>query len=79
MIHHLKTWPEFFREVSARRKNFELRINDRDFRVGDTLFLKEWDPKIDKWTGIGCHRNVTYIFKGGEFGIEEGYCIMSLI
>ena len=44
--HELKTWPEFFTETRSGRKKFELRRNDRDFRVGDQLLLKEWDPAV---------------------------------
>ena len=42
--HDLKTWPEYFHQILARKKTFELRLNDRDFQVGDTLRLIEFDP-----------------------------------
>ena len=42
--HELKTWPEFFEQTRNGRKKFEFRRNDRDFRVGDELLLKEWNP-----------------------------------
>lgn len=40
--HELKCWPEFFEESVTSRKLFEVRENDRDFRVGDTLWLREY-------------------------------------
>jgi hypothetical protein len=43
--HELKEWPEFFNHTLAGRKKFQLRRSDRDFRVGDHLLIKEWDPK----------------------------------
>lgn len=43
-VHELKSWPEFFKETKRGRKRFELRYNDRDYHVGDTLILKEWVP-----------------------------------
>ena len=45
MQHSLKCWPEFFHQTFHGRKRFELRRNDRDFKVGDELLLKEWDPQ----------------------------------
>lgn len=40
MIHKLKTWPEFFLALEMWRKMFEVRKNDRNFSVGDTLLLQ---------------------------------------
>jgi hypothetical protein len=61
MIHELKTWPQYFEAILSGAKRFEYRINDRDFEVGDSLRLREWDPKIERYTGreLGCC--VTYL------------------
>ncbi len=78
-IHELKTWPDYFFRVFAGQKKFEVRKNDRDFQIGDTLLLKEYDPVKDEYTGREALREVSYILHGtGEFGIEHGYCVMSL-
>lgn len=76
--HHLKTWPEYFYEVQIGSKTFELRKNDRDYKVGDILELLESDPKKEEFTGYSCRRYVSYILEGGQFGLEEGYVIMGL-
>jgi len=44
MDHHLKTWPSEFTATLFGNKSFELRKNDRDFKVGDYLFLEEFEP-----------------------------------
>lgn len=36
MIHALKIYPEYFEAVRIGEKRFELRDNDRDFRVPST-------------------------------------------
>src|SRR3954470_11426726 len=40
--HELKCWPEFYKALVSGEKTFELRKNDRGFRVGDVLWLREW-------------------------------------
>jgi ASC-1-like (ASCH) protein len=78
MIHELKTWPEYFQEVFAGRKTFEVRKNDRDFKKGDILILLEFDPNTNEYTGGRVRRKVTYILEGGNFGVEFGYVIMAI-
>jgi len=75
---NLKTWPEYFRMILSGEKNFEVRNNDHDFKVGDVLILQEWDPATEAYTGYEVEREVVYILNGGQFGIDPGYCIMSL-
>jgi ASC-1-like (ASCH) protein len=43
MIHELKLQQPYFDEVWNNRKTFEIRKNDRDFKVSDTVILKEYD------------------------------------
>lgn len=51
MIHALKTEPQFFEAVIDGSKTFEVRKNDRDFRVGDYLALNELDDTREGYTG----------------------------
>lgn len=76
-IHELKTWPEFFGLVDERQKNFEVRKNDREFQVGDTLVLREFDPIVGKFTGRSCMREITYILDKPDF-VKEGHVILSI-
>jgi len=78
MIHELKTWPAYYNEVFMSHKTFEVRENDRDFKVGDMLNLKEYDPEKKEYTGRQLTRTITYILHGGQFGIEKGTCVMSI-
>lgn len=51
MHHDLKIWPQFYKRVADGSKTFEIRNNDRDFQLGDTITLKEYDPKPINPTG----------------------------
>lgn len=78
-IHELKTWPEFFSELQAGRKTFEVRLNDRDFRVGDVLALREFDHTKDAFTRKSALiRCVTYVMYGPGFGLTPDYCVMAI-
>ena len=47
--HRLKTLPVPFFDVRDGRKTFELRKNDRDYQVGDLLYLQCWGPETGLW------------------------------
>ena len=77
MEHELKTYPEPFAVSSAGVKRFEYRKNDRDYEVGDTLYLREWDPMTGEFTGCWLRELVTYVLRGPDFGVPEGFAILS--
>lgn len=77
--HKLKVWPEYFELILSGEKRFEVRENDRDFKVGDHLMLREWNPATEKYTGSHIHRDVTFILKEGNPFFELGdFVIMSI-
>lgn len=76
--HLLKTWPSFFWSIRDGKKTFEIRKNDRDFKDGDRLFLQEFDPADEKYTGRSIVVNVTYLMRGQEFGIMPGFVLMGI-
>lgn len=75
-IHELKTWPEYFQAVWNNEKTFEVRKNDRDYKVGDKLVLREYDP-TSGYTGSGLVVHVTYILDNPTF-VKEGHVIMGI-
>ncbi|WP_445505788.1 ASCH/PUA domain-containing protein [Niallia sp. 03091] len=76
MKHELKIDPMFFGSVAAGLKTFEIRFNDRNYKVGDTLLLKEYDHVIDQYTGREIEKRVTYIT---NYGQQDGYVVMSIV
>lgn len=77
-IHELKILPKYFNEVSHNIKRFEIRRNDRKFKVGDILILKEYNEEDKSFTGREVKRVIKYILQGPCYGLEEGYCILGL-
>ena len=77
MIHALKQHPERFSDVISGKKLFEVRKNDRDYKVGDLLALNEYDPETKSYTGASCLVYVDYILDNPEY-CKEGYVVMSI-
>jgi len=79
MVHELKCWPEYFAPVLSGAKSFDVRFGDRDFRVGDTVYLREWEPDQGSYTGRGIGGlKISYILRGPVFGLRMGWVILSL-
>lgn len=79
MIHNLKIWSKYFDAVDNGTKPFEIRqCRDREFNVGDTLDLREWDNDEGEYTGRQTTKIVTYVIKGPCFGIDAGTCVMGI-
>ncbi len=78
MMHDLKTWPIFFEAICSGKKTFEVRKNDRNFQEGDILHLKEFDPEKQAYSGTSKLKKVTYVMRGGNFGIDPEYCVLGL-
>lgn len=74
--HELKALPEYFLEVCAGMKTFEVRKDDRDIQIGDTVVLREWTEK--DYTGRESRElHITYVLRDKpEYGLAEGYCII---
>ena len=78
LVHELKTWPEFFKRVINCDKDFEIRKDDRDFRVGDILWLREWDPVTFTYSGRELHRQIKYMTEKGNPWVKEGFVVLGL-
>lgn len=86
-VHELKCWPSPFSAMWDGRKRFELRRNDRGYRVGDVLHLREYVmPSLaapdGRYTGREMVAVVTYaLYDHDDLGVStlmEGVVVMGM-
>lgn len=75
--HNLKIVHPFFKDIKEGRKNFEIRFDDRDYRLGDLLILQEHryvERKLEP-TGETITSEIKYILRKFK-GLQDGYLII---
>lgn len=79
MIHELKIFPEYFTSVISGEKTFEIRRNDRNFRVGDYIALNEF-KKESGYTGRSALYRITYLAGTGHppASLPDGYVVLGI-
>lgn len=77
VVHRLKTINPFFTDLWKRKKKFEIRKNDRNYRIGDHVYLEEYDSINDKFSGRFICAQITYVLNQKQFsnGLQKGYII----
>lgn len=86
MLHELKTDSGVFQAVKRGEKTFEIRKDDRGFKLHDQLTLKEtkhsgaemYSGAPLEFTGKELQVVVTYILRGPCYGLAEDWVIMSV-
>lgn len=81
-IHYLKCWPEHYQDITHGHKTHEIRVNDRDYQVGDLLVLREYKPQpAGIFTGKYLVVKVTHMTTSEQmqslFGIDSNLVVMS--
>jgi hypothetical protein len=83
-VHHVKSWAHFFDAIKAGQKTHDLRKNDRDYKIGDQLWLKRYDNINGGYTGETLLVNITYMTSTytpcafSSSALHEDYCILSI-
>ena len=77
MNHLLKCEAKFFDALAEGRKTFEIRLNDRDYHVGDELVLTRTVHGVDYFKKSNQLRfEGTYALTG--WGVKDGYIALGL-
>lgn len=74
-IHDVKLAAMYYDDVISGRKPFELRKNDRDYRVGE--ILREHECIDGEETGRIIVADIIYLLEDYT-GLQEGYCILGI-
>ena len=72
-IHQIRLAAMYYDDVASGKKSFELRKNDRGYKVGDTLEMQEF--KDGRFMGRIIRAKIVYMLEDYT-GLEDGYCIL---
>ena len=75
MKHEIKSEPSYFQPVWVGVKSFEIRQNDRDYKLYDEIVLQEWDPEEREYTGREVEGHIVYIT---DFHQHAGWCVFQI-
>lgn len=77
--HDLKIDSTLYKSVRTGVKTAEVRKDDRNYQVGDILIFSPVDSLTKKSVSPDfCCREITHKLDGGKYGIERGYCLLSM-
>lgn len=84
VFHVLKLDSKYYDASLTNAKTFEIRKNDRDFKVGDIINLVEVNPELRDEslgligvTGRAHYKVITYILDDAEY-LRDGYVCLGL-
>lgn len=77
MHHDLKLVSKYYQHVVDGKKRSEVRLNDRNYQIGDTVTLHEGWPGLNgfEYTGRTVSARISYI---DDFGCQHGYVNLSI-
>jgi hypothetical protein len=59
--HELKSWVGLFEPLLKGEKTHDVRVMDRNFKIGDVCRLREYEPTTREYTGRETLVKITYI------------------
>lgn len=73
----LKCSPEYFKDICNGIKRFEVRKNDRDYKIGDRLILDEYSYENGGYSGECAIAKIIYILNDPDY-CKDGYVILGI-
>lgn len=81
-LHDVKIWPAFFHRVLSGAKRFEVRRNDRGYKIGDGMLLREWfEPNgvdLGHYSGREVRVIILDLMETELMFVMPGYVILSI-
>lgn len=78
MTHELKLDIRYWNDVIDGRKTFEVRLNDRDYRVNDLIQFCIWDGRTCTDVRSELYR-ITYMLPVSQLmNLDEEWCVFSI-
>lgn len=86
-LHILKIKYEYFMDIGCGRKTFELRKNDRDYKVGDLIHFVDVNEQKNKSKPHNMLSMIDYdnvyvidyiLTDVPEYGLDKDYCILGI-
>lgn len=71
MVHELKIDKLYFEDILSNNKKFEIRYNDRNFKINDKVILKEIDL-YRQFTGREVEVKIIYLT---DYEQKKGYVV----
>jgi len=73
-VHELKIHPKYYNAIILQEKTFEIRKNDRDFKAGDEIELREFaDGHYTHAPPL--YGKITYVT---DYEQKDGYVVFSI-
>lgn len=75
--HTLKSHRKPFQDLWDGLRTFDVRSNDRNYEVGDSIMLQEYDGDKHEYTDRIIGAKITYMLQG-EWGLPSNVCVLGL-
>lgn len=76
MIHQVKIYMEYYEHIKEGKKKFEVRLNDRDYQVGDELLFQNTRRDNGYETTDYLRYLITYVHHG--YGMQDNFVVLGI-